>query len=355
MSRFLVDRLQSLAPYVPGEQPQDMQYVKLNTNESPFPPSPRVVEALNRQIISRLNLYPDPLSKTLCETIASEYGLAPENVFTGNGSDEVLAFAFMAYGSERGFAFPQISYGFYPVYARLFSLTPTVIPLRKDFTIPAEKFCTLNMPIAIANPNAPTSLVMGLADIEAILKTNPDSVVLIDEAYIDYGGETCLPLLDRYPNLLIVRTYSKSRSLAGGRLGYALASKELIDDLNRIKNSFNPYSINSLTMLAGIEAMRDKEYFDACVSATVSQREQTTADLRALGFTVPDSAANFLFAAPPGMTGAQYYKGLKQKGVLVRYFGDPLLKDYVRITIGNVEQMNILLNKTKELIQEVSA
>ena len=352
MSRFLVDRLQTLAPYVPGEQPRDQQYVKLNTNESPFPPSPRVVEALNRQIISRLNLYPDPLAKTLCEAIADEYGLAPQNVFVGNGSDEVLAFAFMAYGDERGFAFPQISYGFYPVYARLYSLPALTVALNKDFTIPAEKFCSLGKPVAIANPNAPTSLAMPLKEIERILNTNPNSVVLIDEAYIDYGGEPCLPLLSRYPNLLIVRTYSKSRSLAGGRLGYALSSKEIIDDLNRIKYSFNPYSINSLTLLAGIEAMRDRQYFQKCVAAVTAQRKQTTADLRALGFTVQNSASNFLFASPPGMTGETYYKRLKQKGVLVRYFDHPLLTDYVRITVGSAEQMNVLLEKTGELFKE---
>ncbi len=355
MSRFLINKLQSLAPYVPGEQPQDMQYVKLNTNESPFPPSPRVVDALSRAIISRLNLYPDPLCKTLCETIAAEYDVQAGNVFVGNGSDEVLAFAFMAYGDDRGFAFPEISYGFYPVYASLFGLRAHKVPLNEDFSVPAEKFVSLGMPIAIANPNAPTSLAMTLADIERILQSNPDSVVLIDEAYIDYGGYSCLPLLKAYPNLLIVRTYSKSRSLAGGRLGYALASKEIVDDLNRIKHSFNPYSINSLTMLAGIEAMRDAAYFTQCIAATVQQREKTKTDLRALGFTVLDSASNFLFAAPPTMTGEVYYRGLKQKGVLVRYFGDTKLKPFVRITIGSAAQMQTLLDKTKELLEEAGA
>ncbi len=355
MSRFLIENLQSLAPYVPGEQPQDMQYVKLNTNESPFPPSPRVVEALNTAIISRLNLYPDPLCKALCETIAAEYGLETDQVFVGNGSDEVLAFAFMAYGDKRGFAFPEISYGFYPVYANLFGLSARKVPLNEDFSVPAEKFLNLGIPIAIANPNAPTSLAMKRSDIERILQSNPDSVVLIDEAYIDYGGEPCLPLLKQYPNLLIVRTYSKSRSLAGGRLGYALASKEIIDDLNRVKHSFNPYSINSLTMLAGTEAMRDKDYFTDCVAFTVKQRETTKIDLRALGFTVLDSASNFLFAAPPNMSGEAYYKGLKQKGVLVRYFNDPKLKAFVRITVGSAEQMRTLLDKTKELLEEAGA
>ncbi len=355
MSQYLVDRLQALSPYVPGEQPQDQAYVKLNTNESPFPPSPKVVEALNRQIISRLNLYPDPLAKTLCEAIAEDSGLKPENVFVGNGSDEVLAFAFMAYGSARGFAFPEPSYGFYKVYAGLFGFPKTMIPLRKDFTVPAEKFCNLGMPVAIANPNAPTSLAMPLQEIEQIVRTNPDSVVLIDEAYIDFGGETCLPLLRQYPNLLIVRTYSKSRSLAGGRLGYALASPGLIDDLNRVKHSFNPYSINNLTMLAGIEAMRDRAYFTQCVDGIKAQREQSAAELRALGFTVLKSASNFLFAAPPRLSGEAYYKGLKAKGVLVRYFNDPVLQGYVRISVGSAAQMQTLLEKTRELLKEASA
>lgn len=354
MSRYLTDRLQALSPYVPGEQPQDQAYVKLNTNESPFPPSPKVVEALNRQIISRLNLYPDPLAKTLCEAIAENCGLKPENVFVGNGSDEVLAFAFMAYGGVLGFAFPEPSYGFYKVYAGLFGFPKTMIPLRKDFNVPAEKFCNLCMPIAIANPNAPTSLAMPLDEIEQILQTNPGSIVLIDEAYIDFGGESCLPLLKLYPNLLIVRTYSKSRSLAGGRLGYALASPELIDDLNRVKHSFNPYSINSLTMLAGIEAMRDRAYFKQCVDGIKAQRDQSAAELRALGFTVLHSASNFLFAAPPDLSGETYYIGLKNKGVLVRYFNDPVLQGYVRISVGSAAQMQTLLKKTREMLKEAS-
>ncbi len=355
MSRYLADRLQALAPYVPGEQPQDQAYVKLNTNESPYSPSPRVVEALNRQIISRLNLYPDPLAKALCEAIAEDCGLQPENVFVGNGSDEVLAFAFMAYGEQHGFAFPEPSYGFYKVYAGLFGFPKTMIPLRKDFSVPAEKFCNLGMPIAIANPNAPTSLAMPLSEIEQILQTNPDSVVLIDEAYIDFGGEPCLPLLARYPNLLIVRTFSKSRSLAGGRLGYALASAEIIDDLNRVKHSFNPYSINSLTLLAGIEATRDRAYFTQCVAGITAQREQSAAALRSLGFTVLNSASNFLFAAPPRVSGEAYYRGLKAKGVLVRYFSDPVLQNYVRISVGSAAQMETLLEKTRELLKEADA
>lgn len=354
MSEFLLPRLQALDPYVPGEQPQDKAYVKLNTNESPFPPSPRVLDVLSRDNIARLNLYPDPLAKILREAIAAEYGLALENVFVGNGSDEVLGFAFMAYADEtRGATIPDVSYGFYRVYAQLYRVTPTIVPLNDDFTLPVEPFIGQHQLVALANPNAPTSLALSLGDVERIIAGNPDSVVLIDEAYVDFGGETCVPLLHKYSNLLIVRTYSKSRSLAGGRLGYALASPQIIDDLHRVKNSFHPYSINSLTMLAGIEAMRDKEYFTACVGSIRAQREESAKALQTLGFTVLPSATNFLFASPPGMDGQTYYLKLKERGVLVRYLSQPTLRNYVRITIGSAEQMQRLLTETQAILSEV--
>ncbi|HNX62804.1 MAG TPA: histidinol-phosphate transaminase [Candidatus Limiplasma sp.] len=353
MSRYLLPRLQSLAPYVPGEQPQDRRYVKLNTNESPFPPSPRVLAALNRENISRLNLYPDPLYQSLRQAIADEYGLAPNNVFVGNGSDEVLGFAFMAYADEtRGATIPDVSYGFYRVYAQLFRIQPEIVPLNEDFTLPVEKFVGRGQLVAIANPNAPTSIALPLSEVERIIAGNPDSVVLVDEAYVDFGGETCVPLLSKYPNLLIVRTYSKSRSLAGGRLGYALASPEIVDDLNRVKSSFHPYSVNNLTMLAGIEAMRDREYFASCVSVLCAQREESIKDLRALGFTVLPSATNFLFAAAPGLGGHAYYQKLKARGILVRYLNQPTLTRFVRITVGSAEQMRALLNATEEILKE---
>ncbi len=356
MSDFLLPRLRALDPYVPGEQPQDRRYIKLNTNESPFPPSPRVLAALSPETVARLNLYPDPIAKTLRETIAAEYGLAADNVFVGNGSDEVLGFAFMAYADEtRGATIPDVSYGFYRVYAQLYRVTPTIVPLNADFTVPVEPFLGQNQLVAIANPNAPTSVAMPLADIERIVAGNPKSVVLIDEAYVDFGGEPCVPLLAMYKNLLIVRTYSKSRSLAGGRLGYALAAPEIIDDLNRIKNSFHPYNINALTMLAGIEAMRDRPYFERCVAAICAQREASAAQLRALGFTVLDSAANFLFASPPGMDGRAYYQKLKARGVLVRFLGQPTLANYVRISVGSAEEMDALLDATKDILKEASA
>ncbi len=356
MSDYLLPRLRALDPYVPGEQPQDQAYVKLNTNESPFPPSPRVLDALSRDAIARLNLYPDPLSKTLRETIAAEYGLAPDNVFVGNGSDEVLGFAFMAYADEtRGATIPDVSYGFYRVYAQLYRVAPTVVPLNQDFTLPVEKFLAQRQLVAFANPNAPTSIAMPLVDVERIVAGNPGSVVLVDEAYVDFGGESSVPLLARYPNLLIVRTYSKSRSLAGGRLGYALASPQIVDDLNRMKNSFHPYNINALTMAAGIQAMLDRPYFEACVAAICAQREAAAKELKAMGFTVLPSATNFLFAAAPGLTGQEYYQRLKARGVLVRYLSQPTLTRFVRISVGSEAQMRALLTATRDILKEAQA
>ncbi len=356
MSGFLLPRLRSLTPYVPGEQPQDKAYVKLNTNESPFPPSPRVLDALDRDAVAGLNLYPDPLAQTLRETIAAEYGLKAENVFVGNGSDEVLGFAFQAYADEtRGATIPDVSYGFYRVYAQFYRVSPVVVPLNEDFTLSVEKFLGQGQLVAFANPNAPTSVALPLADVERIVAGNPGSVVLVDEAYVDFGGESSVPLLGKYPNLLIVRTYSKSRSLAGGRLGYALASPEIVADLNLVKNSFHPYNINRLTMIAGIEAMRDHEYFASCVSAIVRQREESAKALKALGFTVLPSAANFLFASPPGMDGRTYYRKLKERGVLVRYLDQPTLTGFVRISVGSAAQMRALTDATKEILKEVRA
>lgn len=339
VSEFLRPALQSLEPYVPGEQPQDRRYIKLNTNESPFPPSPRVLEALNREAVERLNLYPDPCNRRLLSAIAQEYSLRNENVFVGNGSDEVLAFAFMAFGrADQEVVFPEVSYGFYPVFARLYGLPARQVPLNPDWTLPVEPFCGAGGMVAIANPNAPTSLAAPLEALERIVASNPTHVVLVDEAYIDFGGESCLPLLARYPNLLIVRTYSKSRSLAGGRLGYALANAPLIDDLNRVKNSFHPYSVDRLTEAAGVAAMEDKAYFDDTVARVVTIRDQTAARLRALGFEVPQSATNFLFVRHPALAGEDVYQTLRRGGVLARYFGGKLA-DYVRISVGDERDM----------------
>ncbi|NCB05451.1 MAG: histidinol-phosphate transaminase [Clostridia bacterium] len=356
MSDYLLPRLQALAPYTPGEQPQDKRYLKLNTNESPFPPSPMVLDALSREQVSALNLYPDPSCAALKRAIADEYGLAPENVFVGNGSDEVLGFSFMAYAdAAHPMVIPSVSYGFYQVYAALLGAPARKIPLREDFTVPVEPFLSCGGMVAIANPNAPTGIAMALPDVERIVSSNPKNIVLIDEAYVDFGGESALPLLSKYHNLLIVRTFSKSRSLAGGRLGYALANQAIISDLERVKFSFHPYSINRLTILAGVAALSDKPYFERCVREICRVRVETSNQLLELGFRVTPSSTNFLFASPPSRDGRGYYEALRQRGILVRYFAQETLTEYVRITVGTQEQMERLLFATKELIEEGKA
>lgn len=353
MSDFLVPALQGLAPYIPGEQPQDRSYVKLNTNESPYPPSPRVLDALNRDQVGRLNLYSDPTALPLRRAIADNYHVKPENVFCGNGSDEVLAFSFLAFAdAEHPVTIPEVSYGFYQVFARLFRVPPRVIGLNEDFTLPVQRFAEAGSMVVFANPNAPTGIALPLEDVERIVKGNPEHIVLVDEAYVDFGGESALSLLEKYPNLLIVRTFSKSRSLAGARLGYAIANAPVISDLERVRNSFHPYNINRLSMLAGVEAMRDTDYFADCTQRIISQRKETARELRALGFTMTESSANFLFAAHPSLTARDYYTALKARGVLIRCWDDPNLKEHVRITVGTREQMRRLMLETRAILDE---
>lgn len=355
MSQFLRPALSALDPYVPGEQPQDKSYIKLNTNENPYPPAPGVMDVITREAVSQLKLYSDPTIAPLKQAIADRYGLLPENVFVTNGSDETLGFAFLAYAdAEHPVTIPDISYGFYKVFAQLFQVAPRVIPLREDFTLPAEKFCGAGSMVVFANPNAPTGIALPLAEVEKIVDSNPDHVVLVDEAYVDFGGESALSLIDRYPNLLVVRTFSKSRSLAGARIGYALAQPALIDDLERVRNSFHPYNINRLSMLAGVEAMKDAAYFEDCCQKIITTRQRTAQDLRELGFTLTESSTNFLFAAPNVISGREYYEKLKDRGVLVRYFGSERLSPYVRITIGTDEEMDALLCNTKEILKEAN-
>lgn len=352
MSRFLSSRYQSMEPYTPGEQPQGLEWIKLNTNESPYPPSPKVIEAVSRQEVERLRLYSDPESKPLVRAIAEFYGVSPAQVFVGNGSDEVLAFLFLAFcDQQKPVCFPDITYGFYPVFCELFGLQPRIVPLKPDFSVDPSDYIGCGQNVVIANPNAPTGLSLSCDQIAAICASNPDHLVVMDEAYVDFGAQSCVPLLSQYPNLVVVQTFSKSRSLAGGRLGFAIASPEIIEDLNKMKYSFNPYNINRLTMLTGMAAIQDKAYFERCCAAIVATRENTKQRLRTLGFRVLDSNANFLFAAPPALGGEQYYDLLKQHGILVRYFNKDRIRDFVRITIGTPEQMQRLLEVTQELIQ----
>ena len=349
MSRFLKKQYQQLDAYTPGEQPRDLQYIKLNTNESPYPPAPSVVAAMTGEQVELLRLYSDPTAKELKEKLAGLYSVQPENVFVSNGSDEVLNFAFMAFG-DRGVVFPEISYGFYEVYAELYQLDYEKIPLESDFSLDYEKYCGRNKMVVIANPNAPTGMSIPVWQIEEIVKSNPDSLVLIDEAYVDFGGESALPLIAKYDNLLVVRTFSKSRCLAGGRLGYAFAHPAIVEDLEKIKYSTNPYNINRLTLLLGAATVDAEDYYREKCAEIVQTREWTKKQLEKLGFFVLSSDTNFLFAKTAKMDGGQLYETLKSKGVLVRHFKNLKISQYNRITIGTKQQMEILINTLKEVL-----
>lgn len=349
MSRFLKEQYRSMEAYTPGEQPRDQQYIKLNTNESPYPPAPSVVEAMNAEQVELLRLYSDPTAKNLKEKLAGLYDVRPENVFVSNGSDEVLNFAFMAFGGQ-GAVFPDISYGFYEVFAELYAINAEKIPLESDFSVDYRKYCGKNQLVVIANPNAPTGMTIPVWQIEKIVKSNPDAVVVIDEAYVDFGGETCLPLVKKYDNLLVTRTFSKSRCLAGGRLGYAFASPEIIADLEKIKYSTNPYNINRLTLLLGEKTVDAEDYYQEKCREIEETRAWTTAQLEELGFTVLPSKANFIFMKTDKMDGGELYKTLKAKGILVRHFTNLRICQFNRVTIGTKKQMETFIGTLKEVI-----
>ncbi len=353
MSKFFASKYKELKAYVPGEQPRDMKYIKLNTNESPYPPSKETVDAIKSENALMLNLYPDPTCAELKKVLGERYSMDAENVFVSNGSDDILNFAFMAFG-ENGVVFPDISYGFYEVFCELHNLSYKKIPLGDKLEIKAEDYKNAGAMIAIANPNAPTGMLLSLDEIREILKTNPENIVLIDEAYIDFGGESSIGLLKEFDNLLVVQTFSKSRSLAGARLGFALASREIIADLEKIKYSTNPYSINRLTLAAGIAAVKSDKYYMDNAEEIIKTREYTKNELLKLGFSVTDSLANFLFAKKEGMDGKSFYEELRKRGVLVRHFDKERIKDYNRITIGNPEEMETFIKVTKNILQEAS-
>lgn len=351
MSKFLSEKYAALEAYTPGEQPQDRKYIKLNTNESPYPPSEGVLNAVSKAAVSELNLYPDPECKALKAEIAASYGVEPENVFVSNGSDDILSFYFMAFaGVGEGVVFPDISYGFYKVYADLYGVRYREIPLKEDLSIDASDYIGINRNVVIANPNAPTGLTLPLGDIEKICTSNPANTVLIDEAYVDFGGESSVPLTKKYENLITVMTYSKSRSMAGARLGFAIANKALIEDLNKIKYSTNPYSINRLTMLAGIAAMKDADYYKENCLKIINTREYAKKALAGEGFMMTDSKSNFLFAKHPAIAGGELYKKLKERGILVRHFTKERIKDHLRITVGTKEEMDALIKEIREIL-----
>ena len=353
MSRFMNARYVGLDAYTPGEQPTDMQYIKLNTNESPFPPSDGVLKAINESSVSCLNLYPDPTCNRLKKKLADLNGVAENQVFVSNGSDDILNFSFMAFfnDTDHPVRFPQISYGFYQVYADLYGVNYQMVPLKKDFSICVEDYLGNTAGVVIANPNAPTGLALGLSDVERIVAANPDHVVLIDEAYVDFGAESAVGLIGKYPNLLVVGTYSKSRSMAGARLGFAFGNAELIADLEKIKYSTNPYNINRLTLLAGEAALDENDYYMSNCKTVACVRDDAQTQLRELGFTCTDSKANFIFAMSPDISGKDLYLELKKRGILVRHFEKPEICEYNRITVGTKEQMDCLLREIRSILK----
>ncbi len=350
MSRFLDNKYNSLKPYTPGEQPQGKSYIKLNTNELPYAPSVQAQRAAAEQLES-LRLYPDPAATCLKAPLAESFGVLPENVFVANGSDEVLAFCFMAL-CPKGASFADITYGFYSVYAALYGVDAEIIPLSDDFSIDVSEYMGEERTIFIANPNAPTGIALSLEVVEKLVAQNSQRLVIIDEAYVDFGAQSAVPLTKKYDNLMVVGTFSKSRAMAGARLGYAVANRELIADLERIKFSFNPYNVSRPTMAAGAAAIADVAYFEQCIDKVVATRQWTNEQLKSLGFELTDSRANFIFARHTRMNAQDIYEKLKQKGILVRWFDAPRIRNFLRISIGTDENMRALVDAVKHILAE---
>jgi len=354
MSRYWSTVVKGLTPYVPGEQPKLANLVKLNTNENPYGPSPRVLEALRSEIGDGLRLYPDPNADRLKAAVAAFFGdIEPRQVFVGNGSDEVLAHVFLALlKHERAILFPDISYSFYPVYCGLYGIDHETVPLDDAFGIRVADYAKPNGGIVFPNPNAPTGRALPLADIAKLLDANPDSVVVIDEAYVDFGGESAIALVNRYPNLLVVQTLSKSRSLAGLRVGFAVGHPDLIEALERVKNSFNSYPLDRLAIAGAVAALEDREWFDRTRQAVIRSRTKLVADLEALGFEVLPSAANFVFARHPRHDAEKSALALRQRSIIVRHFRQPRIEQFLRITVGTDEQCEALVRALREILEE---
>jgi histidinol-phosphate aminotransferase len=351
MTTFWSDLTSRLQPYEAGEQPQDQQYLKLNTNENPHPPSPKVIERIKESASDSLRLYPDPESRKLKTAISALYSIDCNNIFVGNGSDEVLALSFMAFfKQQQAITFPVISYSFYPVYCNLFEIKYNCFELNSNFELDINAIPKLNGGIILPNPNAPTSLYLDTAIIESILKQHSDVVVIVDEAYIDFGGDSCVSLIDKYPNLLVIQTLSKSRSLAGLRVGFALGNRNLIEGLERVKNSFNSYPLDLLAIEGAVAAIEDTDYFRKCCTDIVTTRDWLITEMTKLSFTVLPSKTNFIFVKHKNKSASKLYQQLKQLGILVRYFDKPKINDYLRITIGLRDDMNLFVEKIKTLL-----
>lgn len=352
MKKYWSRLAQGLEPYVPGEQPRDRSYIKLNTNENPYGPSPRVLEAIKNAADERLRLYPDPACDSLLAAAADFYGVKKDQVFAGNGSDEILAFAFMAFFDPgRTIVFPNITYSFYPVYASLFNLNYAATPLDSEFNIPSAQLMKSCGGVVIANPNAPTGKAMPLSVVREVVEGNPDTVVIVDEAYIDYGGESCVKLIDEYSNLLVVQTFSKSRSLAGMRIGLAFGDSTLLEAIKSVKNSFNSYTLDRLAIIAGIEALKDNGYYEGITKKIVDTRDRFIQQLRIMGFDVSDSAANFVFASHPAVRAEKIFTKLRAMGILVRYFKKPIIDNHLRISIGTDDDMAQVTESIARILQ----
>ena len=353
MSKFLSKKFASLIPYVPGEQPKERQYIKLNTNESPFKPSPLAIKYASEEV-EKCNLYSDPEMKELRSAVASRLKVNENQVLLTNGSDEILNFAFMAYcDDDTPAVFADLTYGFYKVFSDLYGIKSKIIPLESDFTIDVKKYFNAGGTIFIANPNAPTGISLPLESIEQVVKNNPNNIVVIDQAYVDFGGESAVKLIDKYDNLLVTETFSKSRSLAGARLGYGVASQKIISDLNAVKYSTNPYNVNRMTSKAGLGAIQDEEYFKANVKAVIENREYTSCELKKLGFTVLNSSANFVFIKSDKIGGRELYEKCRERGILIRHFTTERIKEFNRVSIGSYEQMTIFIETVKNILKEI--
>lgn len=354
MSKYWSEITKSIEPYVCGEQPKDKKYIKLNTNESPYPPSPKVLEAIKNAANGDLRLYPDPDCDEFRKAIAEYYNLSKDEIFIGNGSDEVLAFSFLTFfNTNETIIFPDISYSFYPVYAGLYNLNYRLAKLEDDFSISVSEFAEKNGGVIIPNPNAPTGRCLDTDSIKRILNYNSNKVVIIDEAYIDFGGNSVVGLIKEYDNLLVVQTLSKSRSLAGIRVGFAMGNKGLIQGLNRVKNSFNSYTIDRVAAAAAVTAIKDKEYFTECVTKVINTRERIVKKLNSLGFNVIPSKANFIFITHKDYAASDLFTKLREKSVLVRYFNKERINNYLRVSIGSDEEMDFFIEKLQEIMDEI--
>lgn len=348
------ENVRKVVPYVPGEQPKFQDVIKLNTNENPYPPAPAVRELLDGFDTSRMRLYPDPDASVLVNALAENYGVKPSQIFVGVGSDDVISMAFMTFfNSDKPILFPDVTYSFYDVWADVYRIPYKTIPLTEEFRIDPAEYHRENGGIIFPNPNAPTGVLEPLEMIEDVLQANPDSIVMVDEAYIDFGGVSCLPLLEKYENLLVIQTFSKSRSMAGMRIGFAIGSEKLIRFMNDVKFSINSYTMNPLTQICGAEAVRDREYFEATAGKIVETRENAKKRLTELGFVFPDSRSNFIFAKHPEADAGEIFAKLKERRIFVRYWNKPRISQHLRITVGTPEEMDAFFAALTEILEEI--